>query len=372
MKNPLARLSLGKLLHRIKHERGAVLVEAAICIPLLLVVILGAVEAGLAWEAKSSTVSGVRTGTLRAASDAGNPAVDFRILQSVIGEVGGENADRIVSISIFEVTGNPDADFAGCLATGSGNCLVYDATDIANVVNGTLTAADFGQGTSQTDPITGELINFDCASGEIDSGWCAGERIDSGDVQIAVGIEYTHNWFTNIFPFTAPTFEEYVTSSTFTDGGVDINPGVPVATPFSTTAVVLAPFDFSSSSGALTGPNITASSHFSRRSGEEAGSFNRNHAPTITLSNQPIGSEVCVTFDYRTNNRVEGSQEVLEVRIGGDASADLITVNGAQSGTHTHCATTTTDPVDIDFQIIATADNERFFLDNLSIEVTAP
>ena len=68
MMKALLQSSLGRLRHRLKHDRGAVLVEAALCIPLLIVVIFGAVEAGLAWEAKSATVSGVRTGTLRASS----------------------------------------------------------------------------------------------------------------------------------------------------------------------------------------------------------------------------------------------------------------------------------------------------------------
>lgn len=384
MKNTLSRLSLGKLFHRLKHDRGAVLVEAAICIPLLLLVILGAVEAGLAWEAKSATVSGVRTGTLRAASDADNPSVDFRILQSVIGEVGGENFDRIESISIFEVTGNADADFASCLSSGSGNCIVYDAADISAVVNGTLTAADFGNGVGTTDPITGELDNFTCDAGHVDSGWCSGERIDDGDVQLAVGIEYTHDWFTGIFPFDSPTFTEYVTSATFTDGGVDINPGAPVATPFA--SALISNFTFDTDPNSAFGSNIVFNNFDPVDSSQSGfggpgigGPTNTPVTSSISLSGLDPTTPVCASFSLYVFGDVESADTYSASAIGATNDTDNYsfsdggptTVNGMQAHIqhgNTVCAMPNADgTAQIAFTGQVSWTDEGWGIDNLSI-----
>ena len=222
-----------RLLHRLKHDRGAVLVEAAIAIPMLLLVILGATEAGLGWEAKSSTVSGVRTGVLRASTIGDRPETDIRVLQSIIGEVGADNVDRIEWIRIFEASGDPDVKFQTCAADPGGfpGCVVYDASFINEVVT-TPDAAlfqqtrfDQGIGGSSPDPTTGRFTAYTCASGAIDENWCASSRTIGGDTQFGVAISYKHEWFTGIFPFDSPTFQEYVISSTFASGGTNIASG---------------------------------------------------------------------------------------------------------------------------------------------------
>lgn len=369
MKNAGSRLSPKKLRRLTARERGAVLVEAAICIPLLLLVILGAVEAGLAWDAKSSTISGVRTATLRAASNAENTAVDYRILQSVVGEVGGENADRIVSISVFEITQDAETSFTNCLATQSGNCVVYDGADVAGVIDGTLTVADFGIGSSVNHPDTGALIDYTC-EGVVDIGWCSAERIDSGDVHLGVGIEYEHDWFTNIFPFDPPVFREFVASSTFTDGGVDIDPDAPIAVPFVGDIVLLPTVDFSDGGG-ISAPNVTASPAFDNVRNGEAGDFNHRNTPTISLTNLLPGSTVCVRFDYRTSSRFE-QEDSLQVDIGGTLSDDLITRNGTNFGTAVHCAEVGSGQTSVVFSLVADRGNEKYFIDNLSITASAP
>ena len=59
--------SMPKLQERL-GERGAVLLEAAIAIPLLIMLMFGTLETGMAWSAKAAATNGVRTGILRAAS----------------------------------------------------------------------------------------------------------------------------------------------------------------------------------------------------------------------------------------------------------------------------------------------------------------
>ena len=311
---------LARFRHRLKHERGAVLVEAAICIPLLIIVIFGAVEAGLAWEAKSSSVSGVRTGVLRAASIGDEPETDLRIIQSIIGEVGAENADRIDWVMVFEVdpvVNNADADFASCLAlapNGSGNgCIVYPDTFINNVLTTTdsnaFLTANFDEGAGAIrDPSTTEVIGYDCQPGKVDFAWCAGSRTVGGDTTIGVAIQYQHEWFTGILPFGPPQFQEFVVSSTFVAEGTDINPsgGLPLvsgSTVFSSTAGAFAVGtdlsanpDVNFSAVATDGGALSVGIDDPPTGASYLGPV-ASGTISVDLTNQAPGEVICVSFD---------------------------------------------------------------------------
>ncbi len=207
------------------RDRGAVLVEAALAIPLLLVVIFGAVEAGMAWDARSSTTSGVRTGLLRAASLGDKPETDLRILQSVIGEIGADDAGDIEWIVVFDAT-DPDYDgtIADCAAAIAGGgiadtCNTYSPSQIQDVVSSTLTMSDFDSG------LNGSDTGYTCETTSVDANWCAGKRrVDDNDVLVGVALSFDHDWFTGILPGDGVTFTEYAVSSTLLGDGT-INAG---------------------------------------------------------------------------------------------------------------------------------------------------
>lgn len=310
-----------RLVHRLKHDRGAVLVEAAICIPILLLVILGAVEAGLGWEAKSATVSGVRTGVLRASTIGDRPDTDLRILQSVVGEVGADDVDRIEWVMVFEANDDPDQKFNDCLGTtggpagattgGAPGCLVYDNAFLDQIVALPNAAAaltfqdanfDTGVNIDSVDPATGNTTAYTCDTAKRDADWCAAERTVGGDTQIGVAVRYNHAWFTGIFPFTPPIFQEYVISSTFSNGGSAIDPASPVALAFTSGTVADTSFDagfdfnafgsdvvFSAGGGNSLETSPNGSETFWGRFVAET--------TTIRLRNQEVGAEVCVEFD---------------------------------------------------------------------------
>ena len=75
---------------RTRKERGAVLLEAAFAIPLLIMLMFGTLEAGMAFQAKTSATAGLRSGTLRAAQLGNKPETDLAALQAVVGEVGAD------------------------------------------------------------------------------------------------------------------------------------------------------------------------------------------------------------------------------------------------------------------------------------------
>ncbi len=206
---------------RRRCERGAVLVEAAIAIPLLLMLIFGAIEAGMAWEAKSSSTAGLRTGLLRAASLADRPETDLRILQSIVGEIGGEDVNNINYVVVFDASGpDPTATVAACAAAAagggmSGTCNTYTTGDLGQVVDGNWTA---GPGGNFDDGSNGGSGWYTCDATKVDSNWCAPSRIISGPAQVGVAISYDHTWFTGVLPGDGVTFTDFAVSTTLVAG----------------------------------------------------------------------------------------------------------------------------------------------------------
>ncbi len=293
------KTAAARLVHRLKHDRGAVLVEAAIAIPLLLLVILGSVEAGLGWEAKSSTVAGVRTGVLRASTISDRPDTDLRVLQSIIGEVGADNVDRIEWIALFDASDDPDAKFQACANDlgGFDGCVVYDQA----IVNEIATSTDPATLLARFDPGTGlnEAAGTYTCTG-IDANWCAGSRTIDGDVQLGVAVSYKHEWVTGIFPFESPTFQEYVISSTFAVGGANIDSGAPGALPYVDPVGVITILPEHTFDSFPISPDISISGAPITESPSGENFLGPLPAGTITVNVRNTESEprnICVEFD---------------------------------------------------------------------------
>lgn len=301
--NPISLIST--IRRRWAGERGAVLVEAALAVPILLLVILGSIEAGMAWEAKSATTAGVRTGLLRAASIGDQPETDLRILQSIIGEVGADNVDGLEWVVIFDAT-NPNhaATIESCrLAEAGGGifdtCNTYGAgTQFADIVAGTITQANFDDG--------GNVVgsSYVCDPTLIDANWCAPKRLVNGDIQIGIALSYQHDWFTGIFPGDGVDFEDYSTSSTFVGDGSSITPSGGNYTPPSSVVYDSGSFDPSVPwfSG-WTGVDATRISSVPNDSTRNfLGPFGTNEQFSLYLDNLESHTQVCVTFDLYVIN----------------------------------------------------------------------
>jgi hypothetical protein len=157
-------------------QRGATLVEAAIVFPLLILVIVGILEIGLAFK-DFLTVSYISREAARIGALAGNDTdADCAILEG-IGDIATQgDLDRITSIQIFK------ADTNG--AQGLTNVAVYDGGD-PSICNVPAQPAD----SWTISPI----------------GWAATSRqtaVGTTDLDIiGVRIIMTHDWITNFPPF---------------------------------------------------------------------------------------------------------------------------------------------------------------------------
>lgn len=303
------------LARRWRHERGAVLVEAAIAIPILLLLILGSIEAGMAWNAKSSTTSGLRSGLLRAATLGDEPETDLRVLQSVVGEVGSDNVSRLDYVMIYDASangGNQQATISACeLNAGTpGECVFYP-TAVLETVSTTNDSFAFHQANfDQGSGVLNAAPFYTCSPG-LDSQWCAASRPfqadgSRADVQIGVALRYQHEWFTGIFPGDAPVFRDDGVSSTFQEDGAQIDANTTFTGP---TAAVAYSNDFNGltgGSGNLTsvGGVITDESGSGRtllglfdRSTNPSKSQNPAPVLSVSVDNLPVHTRICIEFD---------------------------------------------------------------------------
>ena len=146
-------------------ERGAVLVEAALVIPILVMLVVGIAEFGFGYKDRLTVQTATRTGA-RVGSSLGNDAqTDYNVLQGVksaLGSIATANIDKII---IYKSATADGAVPTNCLSVGSqaGQCNVYTAAN--------LSAAS---------------TSFGCGSGALDTSWCPTSR----SVDQAAGLDY--------------------------------------------------------------------------------------------------------------------------------------------------------------------------------------
>lgn len=129
---------------RRRSERGAVLVELAIILPLLMAISLATLDLGLGWRT-SLTVSGASRAGARAVSNLGiNVQADRSTLQSVAAALGTVPASQIEMVVIYRSTTADGAPPAGCvsstaLSNGGDSslfCNTYSGTELSQIAVG--------------------------------------------------------------------------------------------------------------------------------------------------------------------------------------------------------------------------------------------
>lgn len=316
--------TVDQLFRRLKHDRGAVLVEAAIAIPLLLFVILGSLEFGIAWETKSSTTNGMRSGLLRAATLADQPQTDLRVLQSIIGEVGAEDSENISWVVIFNADpsfGSIDDIVDACSTPLEGGatsetlpsyCVGYTQDTIQQVATTTEAATFLEQNFDDGSGLNEATGNYTCQPGNLDSGdFCAGSRTVDGDIQVGVAFEYEHEWLTGILPFDEPTFSEQQVTSTFAVDGIEITAESPAT--FGGALHVGTTFSGGSLPDAITPPaGVTVMT--ADNGVNYLGPIERS-MPVLIDVNVGTDTEVCIQFDAVFFSGWDPIEDNLRIRL---------------------------------------------------------
>jgi len=194
-----------------RGERGSILVEAALVIPILASVLFAVIDIGMMWRADLTATNAVRSGLRVGSNVTVDPLADHAILTS-LGAALGSVQDRITVewVTVYRVdsstaTAPPAACISAAAVSAGGSvgsaCNTYDATDLSSVL---------------TDPV-GSKSSFGqagCSTGK-DIFWCPTTRVveqdtGAGPDYLGVGIKFAYR------PYTA----FLVSTKTMTDFGV--------------------------------------------------------------------------------------------------------------------------------------------------------
>jgi len=174
---------------RNNRDRGAVMVEMAIVVPIFILLVFGMLEFGLAFKNKLTMAHAANQAT-RSATVLGNDAgADIEILKAFEkGLVGAASVDWIVSIDIFR-------------ANADGSKGVYDRYTVD--ADGVPCDWDPCPDPAIVDPVVyGSPDDYPPCSRDI--------SLDPSDGVDTIGIEvtYTHTWVTGVLGFSQQTWTE--------------------------------------------------------------------------------------------------------------------------------------------------------------------
>lgn len=177
-----------RLSQRRLRERGAVMVEMAIVVPVLMLLVMGMMEVGFRTTNTQAVVAASRSATRVVSSDSNTRLADYDAMQALSGALADFDVSDIQRIIIFK----PEAD--GSLpplcdtAAQSGLCNHYSGADLSAPIT------DF-QG----------VAGSTCATSSRDTLWCPLDRIaeqfPSAD-WIGVRVEVMHH---SVAPFLSDT-----------------------------------------------------------------------------------------------------------------------------------------------------------------------
>jgi hypothetical protein len=178
---------------RRRPQRGAVLIEAAMCVQLLAILAFCIVDVGFAYRDKLTGTSAVR-GTVRTLSNAADDmSADYQAILVLRGALGSIDVTRVDRVVFYLANATGDPVNSACLTPAAvasrgyvNQCNVYSAADIFGA-----TAANFA----------------DC------SGWhtnfCPTSRVRPGagatPTDIGVWLSFTYKSRTKLFPFVTLT-----------------------------------------------------------------------------------------------------------------------------------------------------------------------
>jgi Flp pilus assembly protein TadG len=163
--------------HGEPRERGAVLVEAALVIPILVMLVVGIAEFGFAYRDRLTVQTAGRTGARVGTTLGANAQSDYNILQGVKSALGSIPLAKVEKIIVYKSTTANGAVPAACLTSGSqsGSCNVYTSA--------ALSAA---------------TTSFGCGTGALDTAWCPTTReTDQADGldYLGVYLQVRHDFF---------------------------------------------------------------------------------------------------------------------------------------------------------------------------------
>lgn len=185
-----------------RRERGAILVEFAIIIPVLMGLICATVDLGYGWRASITVANSARSGARVGSSQGIATGADYAILTAVATSLGSVPVTEIDAIVVFKsasVTGGlpltcPLSATNRTNRGVAGVCNIYQQADVVNVL---------------ANPATAQATYFSglCTGTRIDKKWCPATRNNvqiggSGVDHVGVYVKINHGTSTKLFGST--------------------------------------------------------------------------------------------------------------------------------------------------------------------------
>jgi Flp pilus assembly protein TadG len=174
-----------------RRERAAIMVEAVIVLPVLVIAMMGSLEFGMAWRDSTNVSTALRATARTAASQGNDGTADYYALQALKAGLSGIPTAAIGRIVVYNATANSAPDPV-CLSmtapggqTGSRACNVYTSASLSLA------------STSFSSTATGS-----CPSSAVDRYFCPLTRNvvqATGTDYLGVYIQVNHDFVTRLF-----------------------------------------------------------------------------------------------------------------------------------------------------------------------------
>ena len=172
-------------------ERGVAAVELAILLPVLMLITIGAIDVGDAFTRKANASAALRAASVRAFDAGQDRDHDRLMLRSLVAELNNRNIEGLELVVVWNAALSREVP-ASCLTTGaiasggrSGQCVVYDGSDLNAIVTG----ADADR---FDDP--------DCSL-DADKMWCPPDRVQPDGWWVGIYFESSEPTLTGSLPF---------------------------------------------------------------------------------------------------------------------------------------------------------------------------
>lgn len=213
-----------RILHRRRtddaKDRGAVMIEAIIVLPLVVLMVLGISEFGFIFRSTITVASTSRSAARVSSNVANARGADYETLQTIIASLGSSSIDLedVEHVLIYNAT-DLDTVPANCFSasgvptsssiTGR-ECNHYGEVEFLNLAADPAGAASaFGLAADGT-PLPANPTDA-CLSTDIDRFFCPLERDRTPNPNteyVGVWIQVRHEYFTGILPWEAITLED--------------------------------------------------------------------------------------------------------------------------------------------------------------------
>lgn len=181
-------MTIAEFRARLRRQRGAAMVEAAMVTPLIAMIVFGIFEFGLLFRSYLTVTASSGQAARAASVAASSPSADYLILQTVSHAMEPHGLENVQRIVVYHASGPGDPVPTACLG-GSVNdvCNYYTAADVA------LPYVD------EAGAVTG---NWGCDVGARDVAWCPMDRetdiTGAGPDYVGVYVETRHNLLTGM------------------------------------------------------------------------------------------------------------------------------------------------------------------------------